>query len=189
MKNAIVILFALTCISIYSFDEFGVNNEIPDPFGRYSKYDYEKFLDERNYSIEEENEYFLFHQSMFSGLEVVNEAEEVQKLEGLWVPENNYKTDSFFYFDFYLQRVEIFMPADDDKLILGLFGPVGAWGIYHYGDYYLSSMANMGSIVPPLLLNFIDGKCYFYTLEGSTWKLLPYHREGGVYLKKVLPNS
>lgn len=35
-----------------------------------------------------------------------------------------------------------------------------------------------------VLLNIFDEKCFLYTLEDSTWILLPFHKGGNVYLKR-----
>ncbi len=186
MKKSMYIFFILVIFPLYSND-ITVKKEIADPFGNQSIFDYEKFLNENNYSIQEGRDYIKFMDDIFSELEVIQNQNNYV-LEGIWVSVNYIVPNQKNIFDFLLEKINI-SKDKNDYLWLRLSGPFASWMIYKYGDYYISSWNGMGGIGPLLLINVIEDRCYFYTLEGSTWKLLPYHKGGDVYLEKVLPNS
>ena len=187
MKKIIYTILFLISFPLFSNNDVTIKKEIADPVGNHSVFDYERFLNENNYSVQEGRDYLKFKGDIFSGLEVIK-SQNYYVLEGDWSPVNYIESNQNNIFDFLLKKTSI-TKDENDNLWLSLSGPFGSWMIYKYGNYYISSWSGMGGIGPLLLINFVNGRCYFYTLEGSIWKLLPYHKGGDVYLEKVLPNS
>jgi len=163
--------------------DYKVGKEIPDMFSTFSNFDFTKYLDERNFSDEEGYEYIRFIDKTFSNLQLAS-SEDLSEIKGEWELVNYIDTGVFNMFAYRFQRVIIGWNSS-----LSVYGAVGPGSVYKYGDYYLTTWSAMGSIAPILLLNIIEDRLYLYTLEGSTWKLLPFHESGEVYLKKVLPSS
>jgi len=168
-------------------NDISIPTEIYDPIGNINDFDSMRFLDERNFSVKEEMEYTNYLNNFISQLKVSN-CEKMYSFFGEWKIVNPEKNPVYDYISYCLTGAEIGC-GDGGTTVLSLNGPVGPWEIYDYGEYYLSTFSTMGGIAPLLLLNFVNDRLYFYTLEGSTWKLLPFHKGGEAYLKKVLPNS
>jgi len=184
MKKILLFLLTLLNINVVFSQDLKVKQEIPDPMGFISNFDNIRFLDERKFSLEEEKEYSDFQNKVISSLKVTP-IDEMYEYFGFWRFENFSAVD---YLGCCLQTAEIGWGAGE-YAVVELYGPVGPWEIYSYGKYYLTSFSSMGGIAPLLLMNFVEDRLYFYTLEGSTWKLLIYHKGGEIYLKKVLPSS
>ena len=174
MKKHFCIIIVLSfSLNLYS-NENSVQLTIPDPVNIVALSAYQLPI----LKNDTRNVYISFKKKFLEKLDLVQGAAEFRALGGGWVPSKEDKSTSSNLSAPFTHKFSIIIGNHGKLFIEGQHNL--AWRLYRYGEYYVTDMSLPDTVYPILLINFTGDRCYFYTLEGSQWILIPFHKNGDI---------
>lgn len=133
-------------------------------------------------SENEIKEYIDFKIEFLKKVNFVQGANEFRTIGGDWIPSVEKQYDSADSFSPCSHKFSIIIGNHAKLFIKDQHNQ--AWELYKYGEYYLTDLYFPDKNGPLLLLHIKNNTCYFYTIEGHIWTLIPFHKKGDICFNK-----